>query len=565
MASLNKKMINGNPYYYLRECKRIDGKPKIVWQEYIGSPSQLVARLTNPEPKEIVVRDFGAVVAAYDLVEQLNMVATIDRHVPKRGNQGPTVGQYLVMAAINRCVAPCSKSKMAEWYERTVLARLTGMKTSQLTSQRFWDNMERVDEKAIVAIEEEIAATAVSRFHVDLSCLAFDATNFFTFIDSFNNASHLAQRGHGKEGRDNLRIIGLALLVSCDGQIPLLHHTYAGNQADSVTFSGLVNQLADRCRVLGEGVCDITLVFDKGNNSKQNLKKIAEAPFHFIGSLVPTQHPDLLAIGRGQMYNLDPAQFPTVSCYRTSKKIFGVERTVLVTYNKQLYQAQLKTLLRETSKRKKKLARLQDRLEAHAKGKMHGKQPTLQGTKNKIDAILSARHMKDLFSFTIETVGKDKLPKLIWSFQDSKWKELKQTLLGKTILFTDRADWSDEQVVRGYRSQHHVETAFRRMKDPRFLTFRPTNHWTDQKVRVHAFYCVLALMILSLLRRQLENSGMAISIQRMVERLSDIKEVHVLYPTPKRKLPRLRAILSKCDKQQLRMLKILQLSKYQPT
>src|SRR3990172_7789732 len=126
MASLKKKIINGNPYYYLRECKRIDGKPKIVWQEYIGSPSQLVARLTNPEPKEIVVRDFGAVVAAYDVAEQLNIVAAIDRHVPKRGNQGPTVGQYLVTAAINRCVAPCSKSKMAEWYQRTVLARLIG-------------------------------------------------------------------------------------------------------------------------------------------------------------------------------------------------------------------------------------------------------------------------------------------------------------------------------------------------------------------------------------------------------------------------------------------------------
>ena len=32
MASITKKMIRGKPYYYARECKRVKGKPKIVWQ-----------------------------------------------------------------------------------------------------------------------------------------------------------------------------------------------------------------------------------------------------------------------------------------------------------------------------------------------------------------------------------------------------------------------------------------------------------------------------------------------------------------------------------------------------
>jgi transposase len=74
-------------------------------------------------------------------------------------------------------------------------------------------------------------------------------------------------------------------------------------------------------------------------------------------------------------------------------------------------------------------------------------------------------------------------------------------LLGKTILFTDHGeDWSDEQIVLAYRAQHHVEADFRRLKNPHYLSFRPTFHWTDQKLCVHAFYCVLALMILNLLR-----------------------------------------------------------------
>lgn len=423
--------------------------------------------------------------------------------------------------------------------------------------------MERVDEKAIRDIEREISATAVSRFGLDLRCLLFDATNFFTFVDSFNDRAELPQRGHSKEGRNNLRILGLALLVTSDGDVPLFHHPYAGNQHDAVTFASVAEELAQRCRMLGEGICDITLVFDKGNNSEENLAAVAQGPFHFVGSLVPSQHPELLAIRRKEMHRLDKRQLPGVWSYRTRKKVFGVERTVLVTYNRSLYQAQLKTLRREIRKRRRKLQKLQTSLERHVTKPGKGKKPTVAGTRNRVQAILTGRHMKELFTVTVEK-GQDQLPRLLWSFNDEKWKQLDHTLLGKTLLFTDRDDWSDEQIVCAYRSQSHVETAFRRMKDPRFLTFRPTHHWTDQKLRVHAFYCVLALMILSLLCRKLADAGIHMSIARMVERLADIREIVTVYPAPKGDAPRVRRILSKCDAEQTAMLETLDLSSYYP-
>jgi transposase len=563
MASLTEKILRGRPYYYLRECQRVNGKPKIVWQEYIGTRQQLVQRLTNPESEEVVIREFGALVAAFGIAQQLEIVSTIDRHVPKRGDQGPSVGEYLLIACLNRCVSPCSKAKMADWYDKTVLPRLIGVKSSQLTSQRFWDNMDRVDENSIMEIERELSATAVSRFNLDLRCLLFDATNFFTFVDSFNNRAKLPQRGKSKEGRENLRILGLALLVTSDGDVPLFHHTYAGNQHDSVTFGSVSAELAERCRALGDGVCDITLVFDKGNNSKENLAAVEDGPFHFIGSLVPTQHPDLLAIDRDQMRRLDKAQLPAVWSYRTKKKVFGIERTVLVTYNRPLYRAQLKTLRREIGKRKRKLQSLDASLQRHVKNPSKGKKPTLEGTLHRVQDIVAGRHMKDLFSTRV-TMGKDGIARLRWRFKDREWEKLDRTLLGKTILFTDRDEWKDEQIVSGYRSQAHVEAAFRRMKDPRFLTFRPTRHWTDQKLRVHAFYCVLALMILSLLRRKLFQAGIKMSIARLVERLADIRETVTVYSAPQKAPARIRVKLSKCDAEQLAILKTLDLTKYCP-
>jgi transposase len=96
---------------------------------------------------------------------------------------------------------------------------------------------------------------------------------------------------------------------------------------------------------------EITLVFDKGNNSEDNLRLIDEGRLHFVGSLVPTQHPDLLATPRPQMRRLDRSQLPAVWAYRTQKAVFGVNRTIVVTFNRQLFRAQQKTLTREINKR----------------------------------------------------------------------------------------------------------------------------------------------------------------------------------------------------------------------
>lgn len=562
MPSLTKKIVRGRPYYYLRESQRVHGRPKIVSTIYLGSAESIRDRLLSPQPAEVAVHEFGGSAATFSMAQALEVVATIDRHVPKRGQQGPSVGQYLLLAALNRCLAPTSKSAIAHWYGKTALRWLLPFTPQQLTSQRFWDNMERVSAQQIAAIEQDLAHTAVSRFGLDQRCLVFDATNFFTFLDSFNLRSKLPQRGHSKEGRDNLRLLGLALLVTTDGEVPLLHHTYAGNQPDSVTFQSVAEQLFARCRSLSQEVREITLVFDKGNNSEDNLQRVSRSGMHFIGSLVPTQHPDLLAIPRARMRRLDRSQLPAVWAYRTHKVLFGVNRTVLVTFNQKLFRAQTKTLSREIHKRERQLEQLQQSLDRRHPGD-RGKKPTVAGVKNKVQEILRGRHMADLFRTQISKTRQG-LPRLHFQFRNAAYKNLRSTLLGKTILFTDHgADRADEQIVLGYRAQHHVEDNFRQLKNPLYLSFRPTFHWTDQKLRVHAFYCVLALMILNLLRRQLAKSGRRLSLVEMMKQLTNIQEITVLYPAPQRGQKLLaRTVLSKLNPRQQRIAAVLGLERY---
>lgn len=568
MASLVRKRIRGKSYWYARESRRVDGRPKIVWQRYLGRAEDIIdavrgadAAAAPPAPRAAVIEEFGALAALYDLARRLRLVEHIDRHVPKRG-RGPSVGTYLLVAALNRCVAPCSKARIGAWLARTALRRWLALEPGQLTSQRFWDNMDRVSRPTIQAIERDLAAHCVREFQLDLQRVLFDGTNFFTFVDSFNDRNTVAQRGKSKEGRAALRIVGLALLVSADFHVPLLHRTYPGNRPDAPTFASLTDALVARYREITQGSEHVTLVFDKGNNSQANLDAVADSPYHFVGSLVPTQHPKLLALSLSRLRSLADAGLPGVRAYRTQQTVFGVRRTVLVTYNENLFVAQSQTLLREIGKRQRWLRELQHQLRRHRARRVRGgRPPTREGTRKKIDRWLRARHMRELFR--IELTEGPGGPALSYRFDTRAWTRLQRTLLGKTLLFTDNDDWSDAEIVRAYRSQHHVEAAFRTMKDPHHISLRPQHHWTDQKIEVHVFSCVLALMLCSLLRRELHRRGLDRSIAHILHELGEIREVEVLFPPPpRRRTPVLRRVLSDRTEEQHTLYEALDLDRY---
>lgn len=526
-VSLQKKIVRGHPYWYARECQRVNGKPTIVWQKYLGKAEHIASAMgapsEPPRPSEILLGDFAAPAALYDLTQQLDLIAAIDRHAGKRA-QGTSVGTYMALAALNRCLAPSSKAGMAAWYQGTVLRRLLPVAANQLSSQRFWDHMNYLDADRISAIEQDLTRTLIERFQIDLSCLLYDTTNFYTFIDSFNEKTSLAQRGKSKEQRMALRIVGLALLVTKDFHIPLFHHVYPGNIHDATTFASVTETLVARYRLFAQHIDGITLVYDKGNNSHENQARVDDSAYHFVGSLSPAQHPTLITISRSRFHPLRGEGLDGVLAWRTRKDVLGAERTLVVVYNPALFLTQCATIVREMQKRTRKLKELQLHL-AHPPKR--GKPRTVESVQKQLQAILSGRHMTDLIH--AEVTQKDRKPRLTYRVDQAAWQHLQRTLLGKNILFTDQDAWSDEEIVRAYRGQYHIEEAFKRMKNPHFVSWRPLHHWTDQKIRVHAFYCVLALMLSALLRRTLAHKGIDLSIVNILSTLSGIKEVALIH------------------------------------
>jgi len=532
MATIIKKNIKGHAYYYVVQTGWVDGRSRVVWQKYLGKAEDIVAKLegAGAEPHTARVFSFGAVAALYQVAAELGVVGIIDRFAPKR-NQGPSVGEYMLIAAINRAVAPRSKRQIGEWYGQTSLSRWLKARPEHLSSQRFWDHMGYLSEEEIRKIEAELTKAMVKLYSLDLRSLVYDTTNFFTWIDTSSEVE-LPQRGHNKQKRDDLKQVGLALMVTVDFAIPLFHQVYPGSRPDPVEFASVVDELVERYKALAGECEDVTLILDKGNNSKKNIAGLSDA-MGFVGSLVPSHHPDLLAVPRSDFQPLEGPGFGGMLAYRTKKRVFEVMRTVVVTYNEALYLGQMQGLvisMRKANQRLKELKRSLD--ERHSGRKMRGKAPTVAGVQARVKKILR-KPLDGIIKWQV--TERDGRISLEYEIDHEAQEAYVEKHFGKNVLFTNRDQWSTEHIVLAYRGQECVERAFRDMKDYDFIGWSPMYHWTDQKIRVHAFYCVLALTLSALLRHRLAKAGMEMSIASILEQLSGIYEVAHIYPPEARK------------------------------
>jgi transposase len=505
-------------------------------QKYLGTAERIgkaVDYMNNgiPKPELTTVFEFGAVTALFDVSERIGLRDIIDKYSGKRA-QGLSVGESMILAAINRVVEPTSKNTFYDWYKRTVLYKMFPRANNlNLSSQGFWNNMSLLDSSKIRCIEDAIVHTVVKQYRLRTDTMLFDNTNFFTYIDTANPAK-IPQRGKSKQKRSDLKIVGLSMMVSPDHNIPLFHEVYEGNKNDAKRFSEVINTLKKRSLTLNIGKCDITLVFDKGNNNEDNIDDLLkEEPcvVHFVGGLRLSQCPKLLSTPKSSFIALDGEHFKATSAIRDKMAFYGKEMTVVVTNNPELYKTQVRGIENNIAKCESELSSLSIKLRLRHEGiTRKGKKPTVESVKKKVKEILSAEHMSDIFDITVS--GEEgSTPKIEYGLNIEKYKKLQERKLGKSILFTDRHEWTNEQIVSTYRSQYHVEDAFKQLKNTKYLSFKPIYHWTDDKIRVHAFYCILALMLGSLLNKEVEQLGYKMSTNRMLDEFKLAQQVITVF------------------------------------
>jgi len=185
------------------------------------------------------------------------------------------------------------------------------------------------------------------------------------------------------------------------------------------------------------------------------------------------------------------------------------------------------------------------------------------GLEAEIARILAPRWLNRAVSFEL-TGDSPAGYRLAFGIEVKARKALVAELFGKRVLFTDRDNWSIAEVVAAYRSQSGVEADFRQMKDPKVVGFSPMFHWTEQKIRVHAQYCVLALAVARLMAREAKNAGMVTSVRELLSGLKGVEETLMIYPSTGGR-PRARRMITEMDPTQARLYELLGLAAYAPT
>jgi transposase len=562
MASvIEKRRADGRTYYYLVESARVDGKPRIVSQQYLGSAAEVAAKLAGASsgtPVRSQHKRFGDLAAVWAVLQRLGVAEVVDAVAPRRGDAGATVGTYMQLATANRLVEPCSKAAFADWWATTAGPRWVRVSEAALDHRRFWEAMDRLSETDLAAIEAELGQRMVTEFDLDLSGLVLDMTNVATFIDSANEAAPIAQRGKAKQKRADLRLVGLALVVTCDGGVPLLSHAYPGDRPDVTQFSTVIETLLSRYRDMCQAVSSLTVVYDAGQNSTDNHDVVEESGIGFVGSLPPSDHPDLLAIGKRRYRTVDADRFPGVRCVDTTVTALGVTRRAVLTHSATLHAAQSRGFDQTLAKAMRRLGDLADRL---ARGKTRKTRDAVQA---ETAAICKARWVNEVITTTLTGDAPAEL-RLSFAINPAGRTALEERAFGKRILFTNRDNWSTADVVAAYRSQSEVETGFRQLKDPHVVSFSPMHHWTDQKIRVHVFYTVLALTVAHLMRRQAAQAGLDLSVRALLHELSGIGETVLLYHDGGKGRPRAQRLLTDMTPTQRTLADLFNIDQYAPT
>jgi len=565
MASLISKKKGNKLYYYVVESARVDGQPRIVQQTYLGTAEKVAALLkdrTAPVPVSASRCEFGLPGALWLAAQRSGMWDLLRSMWPKP-KSGPSPAHYLLLAAIHRICQPGPKTEVADWYRETILQTQWQFPPDRFSSQAFWDCFDQIQangdsDDELDEAQRQLVGVWKEKQLVSRRLLAYDTTNFYTWVASTNQRNRLAQRGHNKQGRHNLRQIGMSYVLDAEHGLSLCHHVYAGNVADAVELPEALNRIVtmlDRNQIERQSV---TLVFDKGTAALENTLLLEKAEVGWISALPWNQAPPELRERDAEQLPACGSDLPGVRAAAEKAIVHGKEYLCVLKYSSSFASEQLHSVTTSLTKVLQSMRRLSLDL---AKPGCRLKEDQIR---KKIQRWLLNPFLEDLIRWQLHSEAGHW--RLQFDFDNGAFLKLLANRLGRTLLLTNRMDWSAEQVVAGYSDQQQIEQVFRGLKDGDWLGWGPMYHWTDSKIRVHAFYCMLGISMLKYIHRQAQPAWPGLSMENLLDELRQIQQFILLYPPQGEKGPhRAAVVLSKQTIPQQQLARVLGLDQLRIT
>lgn len=513
MAYLHKRTAKGIDYWSLRETKRINGKPTPIVIENFGNAKAFAEKLLDSHNENKLLKSYshGETFALLKISELIGVEEILDDVFKQQKRSDMKRSQSLLLIALQSVCSPGSKSDLCDWLRTTTLPYERGIHAKDLSCDHFWKQMNDITEDELAKAEDALIRKILGLYDFELEKIALDYTNYYTFIKSSNEKCTLAKRGRNKQKRNDLRQFSLAIITTKESRLPICTYIYEGNKNDQTAFSEYMTILEQR--IPNYDPTTITLVFDGGGNNKVNLGNIKT---HYICSFSLSSCKNLYDIDLSDYEVLKLSSGKAVKCYRLSQEVWGLERECILTFSKSLYIGQFKELDENIesaiSSFKEYNAQLCNPRSRIAK--------TTDAIEAKIKIILKKSHLDDIFETRIIENENISIEYLINASVKDK---ITHKYFGKKLIISDRKDWTTSEIIQTYREQDSIEKIFRSTKDNERFSIRPQYHYTDQKIRVHVFCCLLGLTLATILHKEAVNQGFAGSKTRMLDILSQIR------------------------------------------
>jgi transposase len=317
------------------------------------------------------------------------------------------------------------------------------------------------------------------------------------------------------------------MVVTRQDMIPVFHHTYEGNINDTVVFKTVIEEIKNRLKELGMDIKKHTVVFDRGNNSRENMAAVKQLELYYVGALTPYHHKELIeeAVNKFEDVEFNDSIIPV---YRERKEIWGEDRTVIVFISEKLKAGQIRGIYQCLGKIEKQLKQLQKQL-ANPKAKKRDKEEL----ENKIMNLVNGQFVKNLINWSLKEISEGKF-RLEFSVNQKQLSKIEEEL-GIRILMTNRHHWSTIDIIKAYYGQSKIEHVFKNLKNPYHLALKPQFHWTDQKIRVHYFICVLGYLLAAIVWREVRlKAKFKGSLDSLLDTLNNIRLATMLEETTTR-------------------------------
>jgi len=569
MAHLYKKLKKGHEYFYIRETQRVYGKPTTINQVYLGTADKVQAALGKGgfSPKE-----FGSVFALNELDRSVDLAGMINEILPpKKRVKGPSLGELVFFAALNRAIAPTSKRQLANWYGTTDIQRIRPLRLESLNSQNFWNHWDRISDSDLDKIKTAFFKKIHSLLPAQPHRLIIEAADIsappkpsaFAGMpqpDQDFLAEHFAQQK-----------LGLALIAEWSEGIPLYYQNFSGGVPVTGFYDHMEHLLA-KVSSLGVAIEDVTLLVNQEMDAAPIIEQIdGKEGMHFIVSYAPDFAPELTEISlkdfrplpgkRGVQLSPVAKEDEKILYYETHEAFWNHPRRVVITFDPKSFHKSYQDLGKKVQRVRKEILALQQRLAQEA------------NQANAVDAIKT--HLAELCHrlkispalFQLNFVQEKGRFRLEFQLDHRQMASVVRHF-GKNILITDREDWSAEEIYDtcvtravlgpelGNDKSNNGNRPYGNARDNRSLfqkALLPLYHWTDSKIRVHLFVCVAALAYLTLLCQRLAAAGIKMTPSEAMEELRELRTAIYVKDSE----GKLKRVLEEVNDQQAAILKAL--------